>query len=251
MSLSPNQIRRAEFESRRRGYDREQVHEFLEAVAASLEATRNEAMTIESRFRAAAARVRELTSAADERNAPDSAALGDTSQDTIPADAGMPNAGPESLASARTDVEQSVQDARRRAHDEYQSERQIVLGQIAELERRRDALEQLIAQGSEELRIAQDRLRAVAESLRTPADHRVDLTSGIDPAARLEVDSSSGGHGLVGGFQPTDEPVGDERLEAPPVAVGDVLVPDSEVPVDIPVDIPVDVPVDEPGSNPR
>lgn len=152
--LSPNQIRQAEFGLQFRGYDRNQVDELLEAAAVALESTRNDAMTIERRFRAAAARVQELTAA---------------------------RTADESRDDASGAVEQD-----RQAEQDRQTELMTLTAQIEQLERRRAELDEQITERAAKLRADQDRLRGVADSLRTLADQRFELDESLDAEQDLQ-----------------------------------------------------------------
>ena len=146
--ISPNQIRQAEFGLQFRGYDRNQVDELLEAAAVALESTRNDAMTIERRFRAAAARVQELTA-------------------------------------ART-ADESRHDATGAVEQDRQTELMTLTAQIEQLERRRAELDEQITERAAKLRADQDRLRGIADSLRTLADQRFELDESLDAEPDLQ-----------------------------------------------------------------
>jgi DivIVA domain-containing protein len=64
MELSPQAISSMEFELVRRGYDPEQVREFLSRLAAAVEEMRSHLLASDARARAAMARVQELSSSA-------------------------------------------------------------------------------------------------------------------------------------------------------------------------------------------
>ncbi len=217
--LSPNQIRQAEFDLQLRGYDRNQVDELLEAAAVALESTRNEAMTIERRFRAAAARVQELT------------------------------------AARAADPSQGAGEA---AEQDQQAERMVLEDQIAQLEQRRAELDRQIAERAATLRADQERLRGVADSLRTLADQRFELDSGLDAEQRHQ---QAPDPPEVSASESPESPDSTSRglqVEAPSVAAaqmttaaGESLTQATSDPAAAPRTSPGASGVDEPGPNPR
>lgn len=70
MELSPAQITDASFRTIRKGYDPQEVNDFLAQVAKSLEAARQQATAMEARARAAVARLQEVSSASDTATTP-------------------------------------------------------------------------------------------------------------------------------------------------------------------------------------
>jgi DivIVA domain-containing protein len=200
VALSPNEVRSAEFDQERRGYDREQVREFLELAAAALESARNEAMTIERRFRAAAARVQELTAELADRSPghSESVAGSDRPDDIGRAILIAQRAADATVQEAQREAEQITLEAHRRAQDEYEAERERVLISLRELEGRRVELERRLIERTGELRVDQDRLIQIADSLRGLAERHFDVAVSTEQMPSSEPAAHAAPNGAVG-----------------------------------------------------
>jgi DivIVA domain-containing protein len=207
MDLTPSQVASASFRTVRKGFDPDEVAEFLQQAAKALEDSQQQATAMEARARAAVARLQEVTAAAEQpaakaadSSAPDSADVVRVSADeaeTISrtlvlaqrtADATVADARAEAdrllnesrseseatLDSTREMSAQLLEDARLEARKVSEAERVAAENEVQSLVARReflvgdvDQLEQFLIEQRERLRTAARQLEAMCE--RVPA----------------------------------------------------------------------------------
>lgn len=272
MALTPQEIRGAQFTPvKRAGYDAGEVEAFQRVVADALQDALNDAAAMESRARAAVARLKQWTARYGDGTpaamplpvaAPTSS--GDDTDAVARALVLAQRAGDEALHEARAEAAQLVETARDNARREGEAVKSVVDAEVSALVARRAALETDVAEIERHIRAQRERITEVVAELEALtnravnglADLRQPQLSGADrgdvPAAPVVVatpdDSLTASDDSFaddiaddsGVFDESDAEFVDDLYRHP-----DELTPVGGVPLTT-ADEPVDEPVDEP-----
>jgi DivIVA domain-containing protein len=165
MEMSPNQVRTATFASARKGFDPDEVTNFLDRAAEALEAAQNHATAMEARARAAVAKLQEMSSG-EQAPAAERSTERHPEADTISRTLLLAQrAADEAIAEARADAEQILADAREAARNEGAAEREEVRSEVDSLMARREFLHSDVEQLENFLLDQRERLRSAASTL--------------------------------------------------------------------------------------
>jgi DivIVA domain-containing protein len=165
MEMSPNQVRTATFASARKGFDPDEVTNFLDRAAEALEAAQNHATAMEARARAAVAKLQEMSSG-EQAPAAERSTERHPEADTISRTLLLAQrAADEAIADARAEAEQILADAREAARNEGAAEREEVRSEVDSLMARREFLHSDVEQLENFLLDQRERLRSAASTL--------------------------------------------------------------------------------------
>jgi DivIVA domain-containing protein len=201
MDISPHTVRTTSFKSARKGYDPEEVDRFKETVAAAIESAQNQATAMEARARAAVARLQEISQAApapeEPQEAPTAAPTPASAQPTATPDDHetisrtllvAQRAAETTVAEARAEAAQLIEDAKVEARTAHESERVQAENEVQALLARRDFLLGDTEQLEQHISTQRYRIREVADSLSEMLDR---VPNGLGDARRPLMSASA------------------------------------------------------------
>lgn len=206
MDLTPDLLRTVEFnDAKKRGYDPDEVDEFLDRAAADLDRQHARLRELEMRADAAEARAVQIEAEVRERSDSDETLRRTLVLAQRTADAAIKEAQDEAariVAEARQKADGMISSAEEQVRREVGATRDRLQAEIRDLESRRGQLHDRITELSAHLDTERDRLRAQLEQLRTSLDDEAMRVAPI-PGADEEATPPSG----------VEEPTSDEGAE--------------------------------------
>ena len=220
MDLTPDLLRTVEFnDAKKRGYDPDEVDEFLDRAAADLDRQHARLRELETRADAAEKRAVQIEAEVRERSDSDETLRRTLVLAQRTADAAIKEAQDEAariVAEARQKADGMISSAEEQVRRDVGATRDRLQSEIRDLETRRGQLHDRITDLSAHLDTERDRLRSQLEQLRTSLDDEAMRVAPI-PGADEDAFTST-----------EDEPVTDEVAEDSPAAGRDDTAGDDE-----------------------